>query len=99
MKIFQKNFEVGMSSMTKEELKNALISHGAPVPPASAKKDEFIQVSRLLHQKLNLIVYSLMTHEHYGAIRMIWDDSDSGLHSWLQTVYATLACLSHFSIF
>jgi len=29
--------------MTKEELKNALISHGAPVPPASAKKDEFIQ--------------------------------------------------------
>ena len=33
-----------MSSMTKEELKNALISHGAPVPPASAKKDEFIQV-------------------------------------------------------
>jgi len=32
-----------MSSMTKEELKNALISHGAPVPPASAKKDEFIQ--------------------------------------------------------
>jgi len=29
--------------MTKEELKNALISHGAPVPSASAKKDEFIQ--------------------------------------------------------
>jgi len=29
--------------MTKEELKNALISHGAPVPPASAKKDEFVQ--------------------------------------------------------
>jgi hypothetical protein len=32
-----------MASLTKEELKNALISHGAPVPPASAKKDEFIQ--------------------------------------------------------
>ena len=30
--------------MTKEELKSALISHGAPVPPSNAKKDEFIQV-------------------------------------------------------
>jgi len=29
--------------MTKEELKSALISHGAPVPPSNAKKDEFIQ--------------------------------------------------------
>ena len=44
--VFQKHIVVVlvMSSMTKEELKNALISHGAPVPPASAKKDEFIQV-------------------------------------------------------
>ena len=44
--VFQKYIVVVlvMSSMTKEELKNALISHGAPVPPASAKKDEFIQV-------------------------------------------------------
>jgi len=32
-----------MASMTKEELKNALINHGAPVPPTSAKKEEFIQ--------------------------------------------------------
>jgi len=32
-----------MSTLTKEELKNALINHGAPVPPTSAKKEEFIQ--------------------------------------------------------
>jgi len=32
-----------MASMTKEELKNALINHGAPVPPTSAKKEEFLQ--------------------------------------------------------
>jgi len=32
-----------MSSLTKEELKNALINHGAPVPPSSAKKEEFVQ--------------------------------------------------------
>jgi hypothetical protein len=32
-----------MATLTKEELKNALLSHGAPVPPASAKKEEFLQ--------------------------------------------------------
>ena len=42
--------------MTKEELKNALISHGAPVPSASAKKDEFIQVENLSHEHLNPVV-------------------------------------------
>lgn len=29
--------------MTKEELKSALISHGVPTPPASARKEEFVQ--------------------------------------------------------
>ena len=52
MKTFAENFEVRMASMTKEELKNALISHGAPVPPTSAKKDEFIQVGTLCQKSL-----------------------------------------------
>lgn len=33
-----------MASMTKEELRNALISHNVPVPPTSAKKDELVQL-------------------------------------------------------
>jgi len=31
-----------MASLTKEELKNSLISHGITPPPASAKKEEFV---------------------------------------------------------
>jgi len=39
---FYKRQSHKMASLTKEELKSALISHGLSPPPASAKKEEFI---------------------------------------------------------
>lgn len=33
-----------MSGLTKEELKNALVNHGVPLPPASAKKEELVSL-------------------------------------------------------
>jgi len=33
-----------MASMTKEELKSAIINHGLSPPPSSAKKEEFVEM-------------------------------------------------------
>lgn len=36
-------FPVIMSSLTKEQLKNELVSHGVELPSASAKKSEYVK--------------------------------------------------------
>lgn len=37
------NFPVIMSSLTKEQLKNELVSHGVELPSAAAKKSEYVE--------------------------------------------------------
>ena len=82
--------------MTKEELKNALISHGAPVPPASAKKDEFVQASSLIREFESICAYTrvleqmLMTHGYSVAITAAITIVESALK-------LLLGHLSHFS--